>query len=91
MITMYETVTKKPSICMLDTILILKMPGDANTKTQTYPQKIHSEIKITLSMGDCIFFTSLKCITKLRWKSVRFEHFLYANSCFTVSQKLPYM
>lgn len=76
---------------MLDTILILKMPGGANTKTQTYPQKAHSEIKITLSMGDCIVYTSLKCIKKLQWKSVRFEHFLYANSCFTVSQKLPYM
>lgn len=47
MITVYETVTKKPRVSMLATILIFKMPGDTNAKTQTYPQKVHSEIKIT--------------------------------------------
>lgn len=45
MITMYETVTKKPRVSMLVTILLFKMPGDANAKTQTDPRKFTVKLK----------------------------------------------
>lgn len=45
MITIYEAVTKKPRVSMLVTILIFKMPGDANAKTQTYARKFTEKLK----------------------------------------------